>query len=118
MIKLRSGKKIYVSTEFINMRKSIDGISILVHEILGHHAQSGDLFIFFNKARDKVKILWWDKNGFVLHYKRLEKHRFVIPSFSNKKEWNIDEIQLNGLLIGLDFTLMGQFDELAYDQLF
>ncbi len=118
MIKLRPGTKIYISTELINMRKSIDGISILVQELLGHNPQCGHLFIFFNKARDKVKVLWWDKNGFVLHYKRLEKHRFVIPPFIDKKEWLIDEMQLNGLLIGLDFTLMGEFDELAYDQLF
>lgn len=118
MIKLRAGTKIYVSTEQINMRKSIDGISIVVHELLDRNPQSGDLFIFFNKARDKVKILWWDKNGFVLHYKRLEKHRFVIPPLSDKKEWVIDEMQLNGLLIGLDFTLMGDFEELTYDTLF
>jgi transposase len=118
MIKLRKDTKIYVSTELINMRKSIDGISVLVQECLGYNPHSGHLFIFFNKAKDKVKVLWWDKNGFVLHYKRLEKHRFVVPSLLDKKEWLIDELQLNGLLLGLDFTLMSEFDEVCYDQLF
>ena len=118
MLKLRTGTKIYISTELINMRKSIDGISMLVQDLLDQHPQSGHLFIFFNKAKDKVKVLWWDTNGFILHYKRLEKHRFAVPDFAAKKEWLIDEIQLNGLLRGLDFTLMTNNDEINYDQLF
>lgn len=100
------------------MRKSIDGISVLVQDFFGHNPHSGDLYIFFNRMRDKVKVLWWDRSGFVLHYKRLEKHRFIIPDLSSKQEWVLDENQLNGLLRGLDFTLIGDFDLVGYDKFY
>jgi len=54
------------------MRKSIDGLSCLVKNELNMSPISNNIFIFFNKFRDKVKILYWDRNGFIVHYKRLE----------------------------------------------
>ena len=116
MLKLRDGMKILVSTEPIDARKSIDGLSCLVLEAIKENPQSGNLFLFFNKTRDKVKILYWDKNGFVLHYKRLEKHRFKVPRLDGINQLEISETQLQGLLIGLDFVLMGEFSEINYHQ--
>lgn len=116
MIKLREGTQIYVSVETIDARKSIDSLSALVVEVFKENPQSGHLYLFFNKSRDKVKILWWDNNGFILHYKRLEKHRFVLPKFSELNTLIISETQLHGLLAGLDFTLMGHFPEINYHQ--
>jgi transposase len=118
MIKLRSGVQIYLSTSPTDMRKSIDTLSVLVADAFQHSPQSGHLFIFFNRGRDKVKILFWDKNGFVLYYKRMEKRRFVLPTSSAVMQWEITEVQLNGLLAGLDFEIMGDFEEINYEEIF
>lgn len=116
MLKLRDGIKVYVSTEPIDARKSIDSLSAQIVDVFKANPQSGHLFLFFNKAKDKVKILWWDNNGFVLHYKRLEKHRFVIPKLVGLQQLEITETQLHGLLAGLDFNLMRHFPEINYYQ--
>jgi transposase len=115
MLKINSGVKIYVSINPIDARKSIDGLVSLVQEN-NFNLQSGHLFLFFNKARDKVKCVYWDRNGFVLHYKRLEKHKFVIPKLQLSTHLEITEIQLQGLLAGLDFMLMAKFSEINYAQ--
>jgi transposase len=116
MLKLREGIKVYVSLNPIDARKSIDSLSQLVIDQFKDNPQSGHLFLFFNKARDKVKVLWWDTNGFILHYKRLEKRRFHLPKLarSNINQLEISETQLHGLLAGLDFTPMKHFPEINY----
>lgn len=118
MLKLRRETQIYVSLSAIDMRKSIDSLSALVIEEFKNDPQSGHLFIFFNRCRDKVKIVYWDKNGFVLHYKRMEKIRFVVPKLMDRMHLVITETQLNGLLAGLNFEIMGDFDEIDYDKIF
>lgn len=118
MLKIRSGIQIYVSLSAIDMRKSIDSLSALVIEEFKNNPQSGHLFIFFNRSRDKVKIVYWDRNGFVLHYKRLEKHRFIVPKLVERMHIVITETQLNGLLAGLNFEIMGDFNEIDYDKIF
>ncbi len=67
---------VHLATEPVDMRKSINGLSVLVADKLEISPLSGSLFVFYNKARDKIKILYSDRNGFCLWYKRLEKHRF------------------------------------------
>jgi transposase len=116
MIQLRDDIKIYVSTQAIDARKSIDGLCTLVVDHFKENPQCGNLFIFFNKSRDKVKILWWDANGFVVHYKRLEKHRFVVPKLKGMDKLEISQNQLHGLLAGLDFMLMRHFPDIHYYQ--
>jgi transposase len=78
MLKINSDVKIFVSINPIDARKSIDGLACIVQEN-DFNPQSGNLFLFFNKAHDKVKCVYWDRNGFVMHYNRLEKHNFIIP---------------------------------------
>ena len=116
MIKLKEGVKILISTEPIDARKSIDSLSCLIPDKFCDNPQSGNLFLFFNKARDKVKILYWDQVGFVLYYKRLEKHRFVMPRLAGLSHLEITETQLYGLLAGLDFMLMRQFTDIQYSK--
>ena len=116
MLKLREGIKIFVSIDPIDARKSIDSLSALVAASFKDNPQSGHLFLFFNKAKDKVKIIYWDNNGFVLHYKRLEKRRFCVPKMIGLSQLEITETQLHGLLAGLDFTLMRHFPEINYYQ--
>lgn len=118
MLKVRAGIQIFVSTTLIDMRKSIDSLSVLVKQEFNDDPLSGHLFIFFNRSRDKVKIIYWDRNGYVLHYKRMERHRFVVPSTVGLSQLIITETQLNGLLAGLNFEIMGDFDEIDYDQIF
>jgi len=98
MLKVRSGIEIYVSTLLIDMRKSIDSLSILVKQEFNNNPQSGHFFVFFNRSRDKVKIIYWDRNGYVLHYKRMEKCKFVLPSLAELSKIVITETQLNGLI--------------------
>lgn len=75
-----AGTAVYVAEGAIDMRKSIDGLALLVQESLPVSPLSGALFVFFNRGRDKVKLLWWDRHGFWLAYKRLERGRFRVPS--------------------------------------
>ena len=116
MIKLKEGTRIYVSAEAIDARKSIDGLTCLIPDRFNDNPQSGNLFLFFNKTKDKVKILYWDDIGFSLYYKRLEKHRFAVPRLTGQSHIEISEIQLHGLLSGLDFMLMRKFTEINYSK--
>lgn len=61
------------------MRKSFDGLSGLVRRHLSHPLLSGDVFIFVNRRRDRIKLLMWDQTGFALYYKRLEAGTFELP---------------------------------------
>ena len=60
----------------VDLRKSIDGLALWVETSLGVSPLSGSVFVFFNRQRDKVKLLWWDRHGFWVPYKRLERGRF------------------------------------------
>jgi len=70
---------VYVVAEPCDLRKSIDGLALAVESSLGTSPLSGSVFVFFNRGRDKVKLLWWDRHGFWMAYKRLEKGRFRKP---------------------------------------
>jgi transposase len=74
---------IYVSHEPVNMWKSFDGLAVLVQESIGKLPSMGDMFIFYNKKGSKVKILFWDGNGFVIYYKRFERSKFSIERFQD-----------------------------------
>jgi len=93
--------KVYLAVGSTDMRKSINGLSILVEHTLEMDPFCGHLFAFCNRRRNMVKILYWDRNGFCLWHKRLEKHRFKWPSFS-EEIMEIDQRELTWLLEGLD----------------
>ena len=76
MIRPDSEIQVYLCREPVDMRKSIDGLSVLVQEAMALNPFDRAVFVFCNRARDKVKILAWERNGFVLWYKRLESERF------------------------------------------
>lgn len=100
------------------MRKSIDGLSYLICDSKSHSPQNGSVTIFYNKSKDKVKLLYWDKNGFVLVYKRLERGRFKISHSKDLKFSMIDAKQLSWLMAGLDYELMHQFSDLDFSDYF
>lgn len=95
--------RVYLAVGATDMRKSINGLSILVEQALDRSPFTGDLFAFCNRQRTIVKILYWDRNGFALWQKRLEKQRFVWPQ-TGKDALSIDGHQLRWLLSGLDIT--------------
>jgi len=98
----------------VDMRKSIDGLSIVVASNMSKSPNSGELFLFFNNYSDKVKILYWEKNGFCLWYKRLEKGIFRIP----KDKSQISYEQLRWLLDGLDVSNLEGYKKLEYKNFF
>ena len=118
MLSVREGTKIYVSLQTTDMRKAMNGLSALVVDVLLQSPQSGHLFLFFNKSKDKVKVLFWDRNGFVLYYKRLEQHKFHIPRLNDSTVLEVSEAQLHGLLAGFDLTLMQQFSDINYSEFY
>jgi transposase len=93
---------IYLHRQFVDFRKSINGLSVIIESEKNLPVMSGALFIFCNKAKDKLKILYWDKTGFALWYKRLEKYRFKWPRSGKPNAYQIDEQQLHWLLDGYD----------------
>lgn len=93
---------IYLHRQSVDFRKSINGLAILVEDEMALPVMSGALYIFSNRAKDKLKILYWDKTGFALWYKRLEKHRFKWPNQQHDTPLEITQQQLNWLLDGFD----------------
>lgn len=96
---------IYWYKEPVDMRKSIDGLSIIVLEALSQQATSGDIYVFGNRQRDKIKILYWDGSGFCLWYKRLERAKFIYPVMI-QGSIELSQQELNWLLDGLDISTL------------
>lgn len=103
---------IFLCRKPIDMRKSIDGLVMLVTEF-GELPTSGSLFVFCNRKRDKLKILMWDRNGFCLWYKRLERERFRL-SYAPSGSIQITPQQLRWLLDGLDYTKLQGHKSVTY----
>lgn len=79
MLSLGSSHRYYLYCGVTDMRKGFDGLSALVRSSMGGNPLSGDVFIFVNRRRDRMKLLVWDRSGFVLWYKRLEQGTFEMP---------------------------------------
>jgi transposase len=94
---------VYLALGSTDMRKSINGLSIMVEQAMDLNPFSGDLFVFCNRRRNIIKILYWDRNGFCLWHKRLEEHRFKWPE-SEQEIMTIDQSSLQWLLYGLDIA--------------
>lgn len=104
-IKLNAGK-ILLADKPVDFRKEIDGLCQVVAEYLSDTPCEGT-YIFYNKSRDRLKILSWHGNGFILLYKRMEKGRFKISTQGSTTK--IDEKQLTWLLMGLEWELMSNW---------
>lgn len=73
---LPAAVRVFFCTRPTDMRKSFDGLQGMVREFLGQDPLSGHLFLFINRRRDRIKVLWWDRDGLVIWYKRLEAGTF------------------------------------------
>ena len=101
MIGLPSSVKIYLATGPTDLRKGFNGLSGIVRE-WGLDLFSGHLFVFRNRNRDRLKILYWDRDGLAIWYKRLEKQRFKWPTDHTADTLTLNGEQLNWLLDGFD----------------
>jgi transposase len=95
--------RVFLAVGSTDMRKSINGLSIMVEQVMGHNPFTGDLFVFCNRKRNMIKILYWHHNGFCVWFKRLEEHRFTWPR-TREEVITIGPKELEWLLAGLDFT--------------
>lgn len=113
-----SGVKVFVAVGDTDMRKSIGALSILVLEQLALDPLSGHLFVFGNRRRNIVKVLYWDRNGFCLWQKRLEKSRFRWPSGDGGPAMALEWRELAWLLEGLEIRQRGAHQKLFYETVF
>ena len=105
MLGLPPSVRIYYAVEPVDMRNGIDGLRAKVEQTLRKDPYEGHLFVFVGKSRDKVKILFWDRGGFVLYLKRLERGRFQLPVLDEKRrQVEMEPAQLAMLLDGIDLN--------------
>lgn len=98
------GVRIWLATEPVDMRRSFDRLAEHVRTVLKDDPMAGHLFVFRNRTSERVKILWWDRDGYALYYKRLERGTFQFPAFGDKAV-AIDSSQLMELLSGCAIDL-------------
>lgn len=107
---------VYLYREAVDFRKSYRGLANVIEQELGHNPFSGKLYLFTNRQRNKIKGLFWDKNGYVLYYKALMEEKFKWPKRGDSVI-TLNGEQVNGLLDGYDITLMTPHRTLHYENL-
>ena len=107
---------VYLHRDPIDFRVGIDGLAARVEQEMALSPLTGALFIFTNRKRDRVKILYWDQTGFALWLKRLEAARFAWPRKVSEAVLTLSEDQLQWLLAGYDITLMKPHPSLVYQR--
>ena len=112
MIELKN-LSIYVATNPIDFRASIDGLCMRITQDYEGDPQQG-VYVFYNRARDKLKLLCWHRTGFMLLYKRLERGRFHVVLDPSKKTISMDEKQLRWLIAGMDWSLLNECPDLSF----
>lgn len=106
MLSLPPSVRIYVAREATDMRKSFNGLSILVSDAIRLDPQSGHLFVFRNRRSDMVRILWWDRTGYALLSKRLERgcFRFLDRAVAAERSFELSAAELMLILEGIDLA--------------
>jgi transposase len=97
MLSLSASQRYFLSRDKTDMRKGVDGLSGLVRDGLKQDPLRGDIFIFFNGRRNQVKLLLWERDGFAIYYKRLERGTFELPLIDGQTtsvELRSDELML------------------------
>jgi len=117
MLSSSAQTRVYLALGNTDMRKAINSLSILVQESMELDPFSGHLFVFCNRRRNILKILYWDRNGFCLWSKRLEKHFFRWPE-SSEDVMKIDQRELMWLVDGLEINQQKAHKRLSYSLLF
>jgi transposase len=105
---------VYLSRDAVDFRKGINGLSVLVEDTLSLDPFSEHLFVFCNRRRNRIKILYWESSGFCLWQKRLEKARFHWPRKVDGPIVTLTSQQLNWLLDGYDIMRMKPHKKLDF----
>lgn len=104
MLSLPSAVEVYLASDRVDMRKGFEGLSSIVRNQWSKDLYSGHIFAFVGRRLDRVKLLWWDRGGPVLYYKRLERGRFRMPEVDvSTQVVRLDAAQLSMLLEGIDW---------------
>ena len=105
MLSLPPGIQVFMAIGPVDMRKSFDGLSAAVQAVFARDVLEGHLFLFLNRRCDRIKILWWDRDGLALFYKRLEIGSYEIPQHGPEaKHLRLDATQLALLLSGVQLS--------------
>jgi len=104
VIALPSSVRIFVAAEAVDLRRGFDGLAALTRSVINRDPMCGHLFVFLNRRRDRVKILLWDRTGFLCLYKRLEAGTFALPAAPDAggRHVEIDSGDLALMLEGVD----------------
>lgn len=102
MLSLPANVQVYLCTTATDMRKSYDGLTAIVASAMNKDVLSGHLFLFLNRRRDRIKVLWWDRDGLAIWMKRLQAGTFETPkSRADQSCLELDPTQLAMLLNGV-----------------
>ena len=107
MIGLAHGLNVFLCTEPADMRRSFDGLSGMAESLMKQDPLSGHLFVFRNRNRDRLKILYWDRDGLAIWYKRLEKGTFQFPTDATPKDDKAASVKISASDLSL---LLGGID--------
>lgn len=109
--------QIYLHREPVDFRKAINGLSIIVEQSMSLSPFAEAIFVFCNKRRDKLKVLYWDETGFCLWHKRLEKDKFRWPRRDVDTVFEVTTEQFEWLLRGYDIGRMQAHQKLQFGRL-
>lgn len=102
MLSVAHQTRVYLAVEAVDMRKQFDGLWAQAEQVLREDPYSGALFLFSNKSRNRLKILYWDGTGVWIFAKRLEKGRFSWPVGSDRRKLSLSVEAFQLLLCGVD----------------
>lgn len=102
MLSLPPSVRIFVATEPTDMRKSFDGLANQTRSVMEHDPLSGHLFVFFNRRRIVVKVLYWDRNGYCVIAKRLERGSFALAQANERGVMELEAAELGLIMEGID----------------
>lgn len=108
MLTLPPGVRVFVATGRVDGRKGIDGLSVLVRSQFAEDPLSGTMFVFFSRRADRVRVLYWDRDGYVLITKRLEKGTYRLPWRAEQGRVVIEAAELLLVLEGIELRGAGR----------
>src|SRR5436190_8041099 len=104
MLSLPASVRIFVATQLVDGRKGVDSLAALVRTVFLHDPFTGHIYVFFSRRRDRVRAIYWDRNGFAMWTKRLEKGRFHQHIGSDGSVSAIEPVDLAVILDGIELV--------------
>lgn len=104
MLSLPASVRIFVATQLVDGRKGVDSLAAVVRTVFQHDPFGGHLYVFFSRRRDRVRVIYWDRNGFAMWTKRLEKGRFHQQAGSDGSVSAIEPGDLAAILDGIELV--------------